>query len=815
MTCAAGSATLPAVAHNLPAELNSFVGREQELVEIEQLLGTTRLLTLVGTGGVGKTRLAQRVASQVLHRYPDGAWLIELAAVGLEPTLLPYAAALSLGLRERPGLTPLAILTEHLLSKRLLLVLDNCEHLVASCAQLIDTLLRACPGLRVLATSREPLGVAGEIAWRVPSLSLPWPLQPTPGGGDGAQSEAVRLFLERASEAAPTFAATEQNQAAIARVCYRLDGIPLALELAATRVAVLSVEQIADELDDRFRLLVGGKRTAVPRQQTLQATFDWSYDLLADPERAVLRRLAPFAGGFGLDAARAVCAGGEVAAEDVLDHLTRLVNKSLVAVEVRTPASRFHLLETVQQYAAARLREAGEQLSAGAQHLDWFLDLAERAEPEQRTADQTRWLDRLEMEHENFTAALEWSWTASGGAEAGLRLAAALRWFWFARGHPGEGLLWLKRGLAGASGIAPPVRAKGLDAAGALCHSLGDLVPAETYLTEGLTIWREIGDKRGMAISLNTLGLVAKAQGSLVRAGTQLSKALALAREMDDAPRVATVLNNLAALAIDQGNYAAAQPFLRESLSIKRGLGDAAGIANSLHNLGDAALHQGAYEQAAAALREGLTFSRQVGVGHVSAQSLHSLGMVVLRCGDRSSADGHLRESLSLFQQLGDRSGIALCLEGLAEAAVAGGTCEPAVVLLSAASAWREANDFPVPPYDRRDYDRVLGAAHSGLTSAVFADAWATGAAMSLEQAIAHTPASEPEKNPTTPRARTQLTPREREVARLVSQGLTNRGIADALGIATATATLHVEHVRGKLGFHSRSQIATWIAESS
>jgi len=805
--------------NNLPAELNSFVGREHELVEIGQLLGTTRLLTLVGTGGVGKTRLAQRVASQVLDRYPDGAWFIELAAV-VESDLLPYAAAMSLGLRELPGLSPLAILTRHLQPKQLLLVFDNCEHLVASCAQLIDTLLRACPGVRVLATSREPLGVAGEIAWRVPSLSLPWPPQPTPGG-PGAQSEAVRLFLERASEAAPTFAVTEQNRAAIARVCYRLDGIPLALELAATRVTVLSAEQIADELDDRFRLLVGGKRTAVPRQQTLQATFDWSFDLLTDPERAVLRRLAPFAGGFGLDAARVVCAGADVPAADVLDHLTQLVNKSLVAAEVEAQTARFHLLETVQQYAAARLEAAGEQRSAAAAHLHWFLDLAERAELEQRSADQALWLDRLEMEHENLTAALEWSRATSDASEAGVRLAASLRWFWFARGHPSEGLLWLKRGLAGVGDIAPAVRAKGLDAAGALCHSLGDLVPAEAFLTEGLEIWRQIGDKRGMAISLNTLGLVAKAQGSLVRAGTQLSKALALARAMHDAPRVATVLNNLAALAIDQGDYGAAQPFLRESLSIKRGLGDAAGIANSLHNLGDAALHQGAYEQAATALREGLLFSRQVGVGHVSAQSLHSLGMVVLRCGDNSGADAHLRESLGLFQQLGDRSGMALCLEGLAEAAVARGACEPAVILLSAASAWREANDFPVPPYDRSDYDRVLGAAHSGLKGAAFGDAWAIGGAMSLEQAIAHAAPGEPPERPATPRPRTELTelteltPREREVARLVAAGLTNRGIADTLGIATATATLHVEHIRGKLGFHSRAQIATWVAHSA
>src|SRR5450755_1196974 len=327
--------------HNMPAELNSFVGREQELIEVERLLGTSRLLTLVGTGGVGKTRLALRVASHTLDRYPDGAWLIELAAV-VESALLPYAAAMSLGLRERPGLSQLAILTEHLQPRQLLLVFDNCEHLVASSADLIEALLRACPGLRVLATSREPLGDTGEIAWRVPSLSLPWPPQPTPGDVD-VQSEAVRLFLERAIEAAPTFAATKHNQGAIARLCYRLDGIPLALELAATRVTALSVEQIAHELDDRFRLLVGGKRTAVPRQQTLQATFDWSFELLTDPERAVLRRSAPFAGGFGLDAARAVCSGDDVAVDDVLDHLNRLVNKSLVAADIRADASRFHL----------------------------------------------------------------------------------------------------------------------------------------------------------------------------------------------------------------------------------------------------------------------------------------------------------------------------------------------------------------------------------------------------------------------------------------------------------------------------------------
>ena len=664
-------------------------------MEVEHLLSTTRLLTLVGSGGVGKTRLAQRVASRVLERYPDGAWLVELAGV-VDAALLPYAAAMSLGLGEAPGRPPLSLLTDHLQPRHLLLVLDNCEHLVVSSAELIDVLLRTCPALHILATSREPLGVSGELAWRVPSLSLPCGPLRRPGSPD-VQSEAVSLFLERAREAAPTFAATEQNSPAIARVCFRLDGIPLALELAATRVTQLTVEQIADELDDRFRLLVGGSRTAVPRQQTLQATFDWSFDLLSDPERAVLRRLAPFAGGFGLDAARAVCCGSDVAAQDVLDLLMRLVNKSLVLAEVLAVAARFRLLETVQQYAAARLLEAGETLATGARHLGWFLELAERAEPEQRGAHQTLWLDRLEMEHENISAALEWSWTHADNAEAGLRLAASLRWFWLGRGHPSEGLLWLKRGLAAANAIAPPVRAKALDAARVLCHSLGDLVREEGYLTD----------------------------------------ALALAREMNDSPRIATLLNNLAALAIDQGDYDAAQLFLRESLS--------------------------------------------------------------------------------LFQELGDRSGIAVCLEGLAEAAVAGSLCA-AVVLLAAASTWREANDCPVPPYDRADYERVLRTARWGVKSAAFGAAWTAGAAMTLEQAIEQAPPIVREGNPGGVRVAVNsglilLTPREREVARLVSRGLTNREIAEELGIAAATATLHVEHVRGKLGFRSRAQVAVWIAQ--
>jgi predicted ATPase/DNA-binding CsgD family transcriptional regulator len=795
--------------HNVPAELNSFVGRAEELVEIEHLLGTTRLLTLVGTGGVGKTRLAQRLASQLLDRYADGVWWIELATV-VDADLLPYAVAVSLHLREPPGRSPLALLMEHLQLRRLLLVFDNCEHQIAGSANLSDTLLRACPDVQILATSREPLAVPGEIAWRVPSLSLPWPLRPLPVDAV-AQSEAVRLFVERAREVMPGFAATEENTSAIARVCYRLDGLPLAVELAATRVTVLTPEQIADELDHRFVLLVGGRRTALPRHQTLQAAFDWSFDLLTESERAVLRRLATFTGAFGLEQARAVCAAGEVTADEVLDVLARLVNKSLVAAEVHSPASRFHLLESVQQYAATKLQESGETRSTAARHLRCFLDLAERSEPEQRTRDQILWLNRLELEHENITAALEWSLTDANSAESGLRLATALRWFWSARGYPSEGLLWLKRGLSSKSPVAERVRAKALNAAGALCHSVGELAQAEDYLNEALGLWRTLDDDvAGMGVSLNTLGLVAKAQGLHPRAEALLGEALNLARQANDAPRLATVLNNLAALAIDRSDYASAELFLGESLSIKRALGDAVGIASSLHNLGDAALHQGAYAQASLTLHDALTHAQQAGVEHVSALSLHSLGLVSMRGGDLQRAGAFLKESLALFRELGDASGVALCAEGLAESALARGTLAPAVTLLAASAAWRKANDFPVAPYDRSDHERMLATARSGLKTGVFREAWTLGYAMSLEQALEGAPASEPESPPD---KISILTHREREVAGLVAQGLSNRDIASKLYIAPATAALHVEHIRAKLGFHSRAQIAAWIGD--
>ncbi len=457
--------SLDARATNLPRPLTSFVGRVHESAEVKRLLPTTCLLTLTGSGGSGKTRLALQVAADVLGEYADGVWLVELAAVP-GPALVPQTVASALGVREVPGRPLQATLLEYLGHRTLLVVLDNCEHLIEASAHLVQTLLEACPGLRILATSREPLGVPGEVAWRVPSLSLPDPRR-LPSVDDLGACEAVRLFVERAAAVHPAFRLTPQNAPAVATVVRRLDGIPLAVELAAARVPALTVAQIAERLDDRFRLLTGGRRTALPRQQTLRATMDWSYQLLPERERVLLRRLAVFAGGWTLGAVEAVCGGDGIEGLAVFDLLTQLVFKSLVIMDEQVGDVRYRLLETVRQYGRDRLLESEETVPVRGRHLVWYRDLAEQAETELMGAGQAAWLDRLEAEHANIRAALEW---ATGGreVEVGLRLAGAVWRFWFVRGYFAEGRARLQALLAKGAEVPPAVRAKALKAAGNL-----------------------------------------------------------------------------------------------------------------------------------------------------------------------------------------------------------------------------------------------------------------------------------------------------------------------------------------------------------
>jgi non-specific serine/threonine protein kinase len=701
--------------HNLPLSLTSFIGREREMAEVVELLAGTRLLTLTGTGGVGKTRLALQVAGELVGTYPDGVWLVELATLE-NPALLPQTVAAALGVREEPGQPMRATLVAHLATRRLLLLLDNCEHLIAACAELTQALLRACPELRILATSREGLGAEGERLYRVPSLAVP-DLDHLPLSEDLAAHAAVALFLVRAQERRAGFALSVHNAATVVQVCARLDGIPLAIELAAARVGSLPLEAMAARLDDLFRLLSGGPRTALPRQQTLRAALDWSYDLLSEPEQRLLNRLAVFAGGWTLDAAEAVCAGVGDDDPEVLDLLAGLVNKSLVLLdEMDGQQGRYRLLETVRQYAAERLHVSEEEeLWVRDRHLAWFLALVELAEPELRGPEQAVWLGRLDAEHDNLRVALRWTVALPpqpggrsvkerqrrrGDAEQGLRLAAALRGFWEAHGHLSEGREWLERLLAGQGSPddvnAEHTRAKALNGAGWLALKQGDYERAVALCEESLTLGRELGDKAAIALSLLNLGVVALDQGHYERAMTLNEESLVLGRELGDTWGIAASLANLGTVAMEQGDYGRAAPLLEESAALLREQGDIGGVALVLHNLGYLEREQGHHGRAAT----------------------------------------WYAESLGLFHELEDSYGIASCLGGLAGVACAQNELQRAVRLGGAAAALREALGTPLPPVDRAIAERDMATARATLGDEAFSVTWAAGTALPLEQAI-------------------------------------------------------------------------------
>ena len=516
--------------HNLPVQLTSFVGRERELAAVQQLLLVERLVTLTGAGGIGKTRLALQAAADLVDQFPDGVWLVDLAPLA-DPMLVPQAIATAVGVREQPEHPLLQTLEDFLRSRHLLLVLDNCEHLVAACAALADRLLRACPRLRILATSREPLGIAGETAWRVPPLTSPDP-EHLPSLASLAQYEAVRLLLDRADLAAPSLALTQRNAAAVAQVCQQLDGLPLALELAAARVKVLSFEQLAARLGDRFRLLTGGSRSALPRQQTLRALVDWSYDLLTAPEQVLFRRLAVFAGGCTLEATEAVCAGDGIEPGEVLEHLARLVDKSLVVAEPSAAGEvRYRLPETIRQYSSDKLAQAGEGATLRGRHRDWCLALAERTG--QEVLDPQR-LMSLEREYDNLRSALRWS-VDSGEAEAGLRLATSLCDFWQVRGYSSEGCAWLAELLAlPAAATATTARARALEWAGRLAYLQGDDL-----------------DRQRIVMSLLALGHAALRRRDALRARLLFNESLGLARDAADHLAVALGLEGLAGVTVE------------------------------------------------------------------------------------------------------------------------------------------------------------------------------------------------------------------------------------------------------------------------
>jgi len=693
--------SLSVLANNLPRQLTSFIGRKREMAEVKRLLSTARLVTLTGAGGSGKTRLALQVASEALEDYANGVWLVELASLS-DPALVLQAVASALGIREISGRSLDATLLESLQSKEILLVIDNCEHVVEACARLIVSILQVAPDLRVLATSRESLGVSGETVWRVPSLSVP--SRNTSAAQELVEYESVRLFIERAAAIQPSFALTPENGRAIVDVCRRLDGIPLAIELAAARVLALSVEEIARRLDDRFRLLTRGDRTALPRHQTLRAAVDSSYQLLSDQERTVWRRLSVFAGGWTLEAAETIsqCNGDE--GLNILDLLTQLVSKSIVVFDERFGGMRYRFLETIARYGRDRLAESGEAYAIQKQHLHWFLRLAEQAESELVGAQQVLWLERLEAEHDNVRAAIDWA-LASGEVEDGLRLAGAMWRFWFIHGYFAEGRRWLEALLRTGPLVKAAVRAKALLGAG---------------------------------------NLAAFGQGDYQVARSCYEASLSLSRQADDARSVAFLLNSLGFVAAGQGDHAAARTLYEESLTIRRKLKDTWGIANSLHNLGRVVQRQGDYAAADALLRESLAIWRELGDKQNIAMALVNLGFVACNRGVApDSARAFIEESLAIRQELGDKRGIAYALEGFAWLAAQQGQARRAAQLFGAAQALRETLGAPLPPADRPLYDRMVNMAQLRIGEDDFSAAWAEGRAMTLEQAVSRAKTSE------------------------------------------------------------------------
>ncbi len=648
--------------HNLPAALSSFVGRSWEQAELRQLLDRTRLLTLTGPGGCGKTRLALALAEERVATGSIEVRLVELAPVGSGADVT-RATARILGLREEPGRPLLDTLAHHLADRRTLLVLDNCEQVLEACAEMAYALLRACPELRVLATSRERLGLAGESVWPVPPLSLP-----IMGAGSSlaqlAQAEAVQLLVERVRGVRPGFALTERNAATVAQICRQLDGLPLALELAAARAATLTMEQLAERLGDRFGLLIVGNRGALPRHQTLRAALDWSWDLLGKEEQALLRRLAVFVGGWTARAAAIVYADEgcplESEAGMPAELLDGLIAKSLAQVyETADGEARYGLLETMRQYGLERLTEVGEQDVTRHRHLEWCVALAEEAALALTGPEQQRWVTRLDTEHDNLRTALTWSIQEKQHPTSGLRLAGALWRFWLVHGHLAEGRRWLERALAADEGAPIGTRASALWGAGNLAHRHGDFAEAGLLHRQGLALFRELNDERGIANSLNGMGLVAWSLGEYGQAMTAFEESLSLRRGLEDRGGVATALSNLGCVARSQGDYRRARALFEEALALNRDLGHMLNSAIAMSNLGSVMERQGDYERGAALHRESLSLFRELGDTTGIAMALGNLGNPAQPRAEFAQAKKLLEESLSLFRDMGDLQGIS------------------------------------------------------------------------------------------------------------------------------------------------------------
>ena len=718
---------------NLPEESSSFVGRVDETAEVERLLAESRLVTVTGSGGCGKTRLALHVAGRVAADFPDGVWHIELASVS-EPELLPQTLGATLGVQESSEVDVVGAILQHLRPLRVLIVLDNLEHLIGAAASLCEAILRSAPEAKFLTTSREALGIPGEVSFRVPSLGLP-AVGADQAEGDWEHYDALLLFAERARMVDPRFVLGPDTGPHVAKICRRLDGVPLAIELAAARVSVLTVAQIADRLDDRFRLLTGGRRTALPRQQTLRATIDWSYSLLSEPERLLFRRLSVFHGGWSLEAAEAICADDKLAATDVLDLTGRLVDKSMIFKTEDGGEGIFRRLETIRQYALEKLVDSSETEQIRARHAAWYADLADEHAAQLLRLESLSGMIPLDRELDNFRGALEWA--LEQRPDIGLRLAGALGHYWEVRGLWREGREMIARALETAGEPMPAGGSNALYWQGLLAYRQGSLDEARLSMERSEEACRTTGDRAGIARALNGLGLVSWSAGQYPEAESFLEQALEIRRDLGQTREVAGTLSNLGILASSEGDFDRSRRLQAESLAYFREAGDAIGTATAANNLGLEVERAGDLERAIELFEESIAASRAIGAQGTLAYSISSLAHALAGLGRLGEAQARHAESLRLFWELGDRRGVAYALEGLGHTAIAEGDPRLAALLLGSATGLRIRLSAPLDPRETEELGRDQKSVEEALGPEDFAQSWAEGETMRLEEVVA------------------------------------------------------------------------------
>lgn len=765
--------------HNLQLPLSNLIGRDEELTQIAAQLEDPkcRLLTLIGVGGIGKTQLGLHTAAEVIDRYPDGVWLVELAAFGeVEMLADEIAAVFGVSSQEaKSGIGVTKILIDYLTDKTLLLVLDNCEHLIEACASFADKLLSGCPKVKILATSREAFGIKEERLYQVSPLSLP-PQKVSLNGDEIEKYPAIQLFIERAATAQPGFQLNEDNRPVLAEICWQLEGIPLAIELAAARVKVISLEQIADRLQDRFRLLTGGPRTALPRHQTLQATMDWSYGLLPELEQALLRRLSVFSGGMTLKAAEEVVSFGEVEKQGILDLLSNLVDKSLVLVEDQGARVRYGMLETVRQYGQQMLYEEGEVEEARRRHANFFVQLAERADEGLRDIRQVESMNLLEAEHDNLRGALRWA-TDNGETDLAFRLVGALGWFWFLGGYWKESWRWFQISNEMAPGSDPVIRAKAICRAVGLEIIRGNLIGTVELVEEAIDICREAGHKEGLAWSLNLMGQAKTwSNAEMDQALPYLSESVDLFNELGNDWGIGLGKRYIGQVVEFQGEYERGINLQKEGVENFDRVGDAWNGAHSLFLLGGSATRNNDYALAEWAYEQSLVKCSIIEDKVMEAHALRGLAQLALQKGDRTHVEELFREALEIFQKIGDENCAAAALRGLGEVAqrkedftqaaellgqslllykrlgvddlviwlidrfaslaIAMGKGERAARLLGASKDLDADSEQLFPPHYKEERNRLTAMIRMAVGSTDFEKSFKKGAAMRLEEAV-------------------------------------------------------------------------------